>query len=59
MSSAGIIGPYFYEENGTTATVNGRRYLELLQNKFYLDLTEFSFNNPDEDSNGWIFTLQV
>lgn len=41
MSSAGIIGPYFYEENGTTATVNGRRYLELLQNKFYLDLTEF------------------
>jgi hypothetical protein len=55
MSSAGILGPFFYEENGRTVTVNGARYLDLLQNEFYPDLTQFAFLNPDEDPNSWNF----
>lgn len=34
MSATGIIGPFFYEEDGHTATVNGERYLNILTRKF-------------------------
>ena len=35
LSSQGIIGPFFYEdENGETATVNSDRYLKLLKTTF-------------------------
>lgn len=32
VTSTAIIGPYFYEENGVTVTVNGERYLRMLEN---------------------------
>jgi hypothetical protein len=35
LSSSGIIGPFFFEdENGDTETINSVRYLELLKKKF-------------------------
>ena len=35
LSSSGIIGPFFFEEdNGKTETINSARYLELLKKKF-------------------------
>ena len=37
ISSHGILGPYFYEENGSRVTVNGVSYVDLLENKFYPD----------------------
>lgn len=35
VSARRIIGPYFFEENGTTVTVNGNRYREMIQ-KFFI-----------------------
>ena len=53
ISSAGLIGPYFYEENGRNVTVTGVRYLDLLQQKFYPDLSDFTISNQlDPD---WFF----
>jgi len=53
MSSAGILGPYFYEENGRNVTVNGARYLDILENKFYPELTSFTMEHAlDPD---WYF----
>lgn len=54
VSSAGVLGPYFYEENGRTVNVNGVRYLDVLQNRFYPDLSELAFNNP-QLSPDWYF----
>lgn len=34
MSSTGVIGPYFYEESGKTATVTAERYITILRTKF-------------------------
>lgn len=34
ISSAGIIGPWFFEENEVTVTVNSDRYVNMLQNFF-------------------------
>jgi hypothetical protein len=31
-SQLGIIGPYFFEEEGVTVTVNSERYLAMLRN---------------------------
>lgn len=38
VSSRCIVGPYFFEENGVTATVNGDRYLNMLKEFFYPEL---------------------
>ena len=38
ISSQGIIGPYFFEENGETVTVNGIRYRAMLQDFFLPEL---------------------
>jgi len=54
ISSAGLIGPYFVEENGRTVTVNGQRYLDILENHFYPDLSDFTISNPQLDPN-WSF----
>lgn len=32
VSQFGVIGPYFFEEEGVTVTVNSRRYVSMLQN---------------------------
>ena len=34
LSSAGVIGPFFFEEKGENATVNSERYIQLLKNNF-------------------------
>lgn len=34
LSSTGIIGPFFYEEDGETTTVTSQRYLTILKTKF-------------------------
>jgi len=39
FSSKGVIGPFFYEEAGETATVTSDRYLRLLRTKFLPALT--------------------
>ncbi|XP_053382297.1 uncharacterized protein LOC128549521 [Mercenaria mercenaria] len=38
MSASGILGPFFYEENGECCTVIANRYLKILQNKFIPEL---------------------
>lgn len=38
VSSRCIVGPYFFEENGVTVTVNGDRYLKMLK-EFFLPRT--------------------
>lgn len=38
MSSSGLIGPFFYEENGECCTVNLECYMNLLQKKFVPEL---------------------
>lgn len=45
ISSRGILGPFFFEENGRTVTVNGTRYLDMLENQFYPELSNLTFNN--------------
>ena len=34
LSSTGVIGPFFFESDGETTTINSERYLTLLKNKF-------------------------
>ena len=53
ISSHGILGPYFYEENGSRVKVNGVRYVDLLENKLYPDLSQFSFNHPHLTTDWW------
>ncbi len=36
ISSYGVLGPYFFEENGQNLTVNGRRYHEMFRRKFLI-----------------------
>ena len=38
MSSQGLIGPFFFEENGSAVTVNGARYRIMLQTFFFPQL---------------------
>jgi hypothetical protein len=50
MSSKGIIGPFFFEdETGETQTVNSTRYLELLKKKFLSCLVRRGFNPFQQD----------
>lgn len=41
ISSYGVLGPYFYEENGQNVTVTGKRYHEMLRREFIPDLVNF------------------
>lgn len=47
LSSAGIIGPFFYEEDGETTTVTSQRYLTILKTKFLpeLERRDIEMNN--------------
>lgn len=40
ISKFGVIGPYFFEENGQTVTVNAERYVSMLDNFFEPQLEE-------------------
>ena len=44
LSSAGVIGPFFFEEKGENATVNSERYIQLLKNKFMPALRRIGIN---------------
>jgi len=48
----GVLGPYFFEEDDVTATVNRDRYCAMLQNFFYLQLGEI-FNGQHGADNVW------
>lgn len=41
ISAHGLLGPYFFEENGNTVTVNSARYLEVVKRQFIPDLFSF------------------
>ena len=47
LSSSGIIGPYFYEVGGETATVTSGRYLHILSNIFLPELERRGINTLD------------
>ena len=50
ISSSGLIGPYFFEDqSGATVTVDGARYKRLLSHTFYPDLMNFTFSRPEEN----------
>ena len=48
LSSSGILGPYFFQENGVTVTVTGDRYRRMLSHRFYPDLMDYTFSHPEE-----------
>ncbi|KAG5323085.1 TC3A transposase, partial [Pseudoatta argentina] len=45
ISSAGIIGPWFFEENEVAVTVNSDRYLNMLQEFFFPRLNELDLGD--------------
>lgn len=46
MSSLGIIGPFFFEnEHGETVTVNAERYSEMLRTFFFPQLPQYGMND--------------
>lgn len=45
ISSAGIIGPFFFEENGVTVTVNGDRYVNMLEDFFLPQLDQLDLGD--------------
>ena len=45
ISSAGIIGPWFFEENEVAVTVNSDRYLNMLQEFFFPRLDELDLGD--------------
>lgn len=47
LSSAGVIGPLFFETDGEVKTVNSDRYLHLLRNKFILALCRRGIHPAD------------
>ena len=46
--SKGLFRPYFFEEDGMNETINGERYLSILQNQFWPNFCEFGWNNIDD-----------
>lgn len=49
VSRLGIIGPYFYEENGVTVTVNSARYCDMLEHFLRTQLAHFEVEHNLED----------
>lgn len=49
MSSIGIIGPHFFEEDGSTVTVNSVRYCDMLENFLRPRMEEFGREYDTED----------
>ena len=45
ISRKGIIGPYFFEENGGTVTVNAARYREMIATFFLPNLEQMDIGN--------------
>ena len=53
ISSYGIIGPFFFEENGATVTVNGTRYHDVLENSFIPALQQLNTIDPTLPTDWW------
>ena len=49
----GVLGPYFFEEDGVTVTVNSDRYCAVLQKFFQTRLGEI-FNDKQGADNVWV-----
>lgn len=47
VAAFGILGPYFFEEDGRTVTVTSQRYLEMLQNFLPAELQRLGVQNND------------
>lgn len=45
ISTSGIIGPYFFEENNQTVTVNSDRYVEMLETFFVPEARRIGLHN--------------
>ena len=45
ISSGGIIGPWFFEENEVTVTVNSDQYVNMLQELFFSRLDELDLRD--------------
>ena len=47
IGKVGIIGPYFFEENGITMTVNSARYIDMINNFLEPELRSQRINNQN------------
>ena len=45
ISSARIVGPWFFEENGVTVTVNSERYVSMLEQYFFPEIEELNLGD--------------
>jgi hypothetical protein len=53
ISSYGVLGPYYYEQNGQNVTVNGIRYHDMLERKFIPDLFNFCLQHDLDPLEMW------
>ena len=53
ISSHGVLGPYYYEQNGQNVTVNGTRYYDMLRTKFIPDLFNFCLQHDLDPLKMW------
>jgi len=47
IGKVAIIGPYFFEENGITTTVNSARYIDMMNNFLEPELQSLRINNQN------------
>jgi len=47
VGKVGVIGPYFFEENGITKTVNSARYIDMINNFLEPELRNRMINNQN------------
>jgi len=45
IGKVGVIGPYFFEENGITTTANSARYIDMMNNFLEPELRSRRINN--------------
>ena len=64
ISSTGIVGPWFFEENVVTVTVNSDRYVNMLEDFFFHELKYwtkgiYGFNRTEQQltlqGHRWLF----
>lgn len=59
VSSSKIIGPYFFEENGETVTVNSQRYAHMLQTFFIPQIEEEERNHFFQQDGATCHTARI
>ena len=53
ISSHGVFGPYYYDQNGQNVTVNGTRYYDMPRTKFIPDLFNFCLQHDLDPLKMW------